>query len=404
LKTTFLLQNTLFFCLLLLSACGQSQGLTQSKNKITQNQEVQDSTLYLGAERFEEYLPLLKNKKVALLINQTSRVDSVHLVDFLLEKGVEIKKIFAPEHGFRGKASAGEQVKDSKDLKTGLEIISLYGKNKKPTKEQLEDIDLVVFDIQDVGLRFYTYISTMHYLMESCAENNKKCLILDRPNPNGQYIDGAIREEKYKSFVGMHPIPIVHGLTVGELAKMINGQGWLRDNVTCDLTVIPCKNYTHEMPYSLKVKPSPNLPNDRAIDLYASLCLFEGTIMTLGRGTDFPFQVIGHPDLPQQEFSFTPKANQGAKYPKFEGKKCFAYDLRLEDERKTPFSLHYLIETYELMGKRKDFFNPFFSKLAGTAELQQQIERGMSEAEIKKTWQKDLEKYKTMREKYLLYH
>lgn len=394
-----------FLYFLLLCSCGQSQGLEQhkTKEKLLLNQTKKNTTLVLGAERFEAYLPLLENKKIALLVNQTSMIDTVHLVDFLVEKGVQIQKIFAPEHGFRGNASAGEQVKDSKDLKTGLEIISLYGKNKKPSAEQLKDIDLLIFDIQDVGLRFYTYISTMHYLMEACAENNKKCLILDRPNPNGHYIDGTIREEKYKSFVGMHPIPIVHGLTVGELAKMINGELWLKDNLTCDLTVIPCQNYSHQTPYSLPIKPSPNLPNDRAIELYPSLCLFEGTIMTLGRGTDFPFQVIGHPEFPKKTFSFTPQANQGAKYPKYENQKCFAYDLRETDERTSPFSLHYLIESYKIMGKRKDFFNSFFVKLAGTATLQKQIESGMSQSQIKATWQEDLKKYKIMREKYLLY-
>ena len=396
-----------FFCFFLLSNCGQSQGLGQGnsqQNRIkNQNKEQQAANLILGAARSKEYLPLLKNKKVALLVNQTSMVDTVHLVDFLLEQGVQIQKIFAPEHGFRGKASAGEQVKDSKDVKTGLEIISLYGKNKKPSPEQLQDIDLVIFDIQDVGLRFYTYISTMHYLMEACAENDKKCIVLDRPNPNGHYIDGTIREEKYKSFVGMHPIPIVHGLTVGELAQMINGEQWLKDNLKCDLTVIPCKNYTHQTSYSLPIKPSPNLPNDRAIELYPSLCLFEGTIMSVGRGTNFPFQVIGLPHYSIQDFSFTPVANQGAKYPKHEGKTCFGYDLRKTDKRTSSFSLYYLIEAYKITNKKEAFFVPFFAKLAGTAKLQEQILSGMSEAQIKKSWQEGLQKYKLMREKYLLY-
>ncbi len=369
-------------------------------------------TLKVGAEQVTNYLPLLKGKRIALVVNQTSIIGNesnhTHLVDSLVGlsegNGFSIKKIFAPEHGFRGTADAGEKVKDGKDTKTGLPIISLYGNNKKPSKEQLADIELVIFDIQDVGARFYTYISTMHYVMEACAESKIPVLILDRPNPNGFYVDGPVLELPEQSFVGMHQIPIVHGCTVGELAKMINGENWLKNGVQADLTVIPVENYTHQTRYSLPVKPSPNLPNDWAISLYPSLCLFEGTNVSIGRGTEKQFQIVGNPNYPSKDFSFTPKSMEGAKYPKYEGKVCYGKDLTTKKFAYShEFFLTELIDFYQNSTNKKDFFIPFFTNLAGTKKLQQQIEAGKTESEIRESWQADLEKYKAMRKKYLLY-
>ena len=359
--------------------------------------------LRVGAERLDTYLDNFKNLRVALVVNQTSVVQGKHLADLLLEKGITIKKIFAPEHGFRGKADAGEHVIDGKDAKTGLPLISLYGKYKKPKSTDLQDIDAVIFDIQDVGVRFYTYISTMHYVMEACAENNKKCIVFDRPNPNGHYVDGMIREAKHKSFVSMHPIPIVHGLTVGELAKMINGEGWLKGNKTCDLQVITCKNYTHKTPYSLPIKPSPNLPNDRSILLYPSLCLFEGTNVSIGRGTEFPFQVAGTPSFPEKEFNFTPQSREGAKNPKYKSKVCYGMDFRETDNFKYEFSLAPILEFYKKSSNKASFFKSYLTLLYGSEQLQKDIEAGKTEEEIRASWQADLEKYKQMRKKYLLY-
>ncbi|MEM9824359.1 MAG: DUF1343 domain-containing protein, partial [Bacteroidota bacterium] len=285
------------------------------------------ATILTGAEQIDRYLPKLSGKKIAMVVNQTSRVGDQHLVDALVQKGVQIKGIFAPEHGFRGKADAGEKVQDGKDAKTGVPLISLYGKKKKPGKEDLQGIDLVLFDIQDVGARFYTYISTMHYVMEACAENQLPLLILDRPNPNGHYVDGPILAGTHQSFVGMHPVPIVHGMTVGEYAQMINGEGWLAGGIQCTLEVIPCKYYDHQRFYALPLKPSPNLPNMTAIYLYPSLCLFEGTQLSVGRGTNRQFQIYGHPDLSVGSFEFRPASMEGAKYPKHEGKLCRGVDL-----------------------------------------------------------------------------
>ncbi len=372
----------------------------------TEDGVVADNAIVVGADQFSSYSELLQNKSVGVVANQTSRVDdnSKHLVDFLVEKNIRLKKVFAPEHGFRGKADAGEVVKDGVDTKTGLPIISLYGSNKKPTAGQLQGIDIMIFDVQDVGARFYTYISTLHYVMEACAEANIPVLILDRPNPNGHYIDGPILEPEHSSFVGMHPVPVVHGMTIGEYAQMINGQGWLKNKVKADIKVIKVKNYTHQTAYSLPVKPSPNLPNDTAINLYPSLCFFEGTIVSAGRGTDMQFQVFGAPSLPSQfyPFTFTPQANEGAKYPKFKGKTCNGLDLR-KHKQLDKLNLEWLIEAYVGYGKKKDFFNNFFTNLAGTTKLQEQIENGYTYREIRATWLRDLEKYDTMRQKYLLY-
>jgi uncharacterized protein YbbC (DUF1343 family) len=369
-----------------------------------------------GANQWQEYMDLLTDKKVGIVANQTSvvndtleskksvRIMDFHLVDFIYEFDKHITKVFAPEHGFRGKADAGEPVKDGIDVKTRIPIISLYGKNKKPSAKQLKDVDIMVFDIQDVGARFYTYISTLHYVMEACAENNIPLIVLDRPNPNGHYTDGPVLELAHKSFVGMHPIPVVHGMTIGEYAQMINGQGWLENKVKCNLKVVKMKNYSHQTSYSLPIKPSPNLPNDVAINLYPSLCFFEGTPLSAGRGTDQQFQVFGAPSLASKKYKhrFTPQANEGAKYPKFKGEICNGSDLR-NTKKLSELNLGWLMDTYAASNKKKEFFNTFFVKLAGTTQLQKQIEQGLSEEEIKKSWQEGLETYNTMRQDYLLY-
>ena len=359
-----------------------------------------------GAEQFPLYASFLENKNVGVVANQTSFLENEnqHLVDFLISKNVIVKKVFAPEHGFRGTADAGEHVKDGVDSKTGVPLISLYGNNKKPSHEQLKGIDVVVFDIQDVGARFYTYISTLHYVMEACAEAGIPVIVLDRPNPNGHYIDGPILEAANQSFVGMHPIPVVHGMTIGEYAKMINGEGWLKDKMKCELTVVEIENYTHDTPYALPIKPSPNLPNDQAINLYPSLCFFEGTFINAGRGTDMQFQVFGAPSLPASKYTFeyTPQSNEGAKNPKFNGQLCHGKDLRKEP-RLNKINLEWLIDAYNANGKKKDFFNSFFIKLAGTDKLQQQIEQGLTAEEIRDSWKDGLARFKKIREKYLLY-
>ena len=345
----------------------------------TENDAEAASKIIVGADQFSTYSSLLENKSVGVVANQTSRVENnkTHLVDFLIDKKVNITTVFAPEHGFRGNADAGEKVKDGVDSKTGLPIISLYGNNKKPSEQQLEGIDIMIFDIQDVGARFYTYISTLHYVMEACAELKIPVLILDRPNPNGHYIDGPILEPEHASFVGMHPVPVVHGMTIGEYAQMINGQGWLKNNIKANITVVKVKNYNHQTEYSLPVKPSPNLPNDTAINLYPSLCFFEGTIVSAGRGTDMQFQIFGAPALPSKfyPFTFTPQANEGAKFPKFKGIVCNGLDLR-EHARLDKLNLEWLIEAYVAYGKKSAFFTNFFTNLAGTKKLQEQIENG----------------------------
>lgn len=374
----------------ILSSCYSTPSSRTSENIVT------------GAEQMDIYLPKLKGKSIALIVNQTSMVGNTHLVDTLLSKGIQIKKVFAPEHGFRGEADAGETIKSAIDKKTGLPIVSLYGKNKKPTAEQLNGIDVVLFDIQDVGTRFYTYISTMHYAMEACAENNKMMLILDRPNPNGHYVDGPILDSTYTSFVGMHPIPVVHGLTVGELALMINGEKWLTNGLECNVEVINTKNYSHDAAYELPVRPSPNLPNKQSILLYPSICFFEGTPVSVGRGTPFPFQVIGHPDPVFGSFEFTPKSTAGAKNPPHQDEKCYGVDLRTVAVP-AGINLSYLIDFYNKSSAKDKFFTSYFRLLAGTEKLEQQIKNGLTEEEIKASWQNPLQEYKTMREKYLLY-
>ncbi|MFV8364681.1 exo-beta-N-acetylmuramidase NamZ domain-containing protein [Flavobacterium sp. ZT3P35] len=356
-----------------------------------------------GADNYNNYLPLLNNKQIGIVTNQTGILSNkTHLVDFLLEKNIAIQKIFAPEHGFRGTADAGEHIVDGKDSKTGLSIISLYGDNKKPKLEQLAGIDIMVFDLQDVGARFYTYISSLHYIMEACAENKIALLILDRPNPNGRTVDGPILEKEFSSFVGMHPIPLLHGMTIGEYAQMINGEQWLKNELQCKLTIIPCGNYNRKMNYSLPVKPSPNLPNDQAVNLYASLCLFEGTNVSVGRGTENQFQIYGSPYLPKSDFSFTPKPNLGAQNPVYNGVLCYGEDLS-NYSRLNQLKLKWLIKAYQTTTDKSKFFNPFFTKLAGTKKLQQQIEAGISEDNIRESWKQGLEAFKEMRKKYLIY-
>ncbi|GET27715.1 exo-beta-N-acetylmuramidase NamZ domain-containing protein [Prolixibacter sp. NT017] len=379
----------LFFVVFLLFSCGNAK----------------EKPILPGAEQPGKYLPLLKGKNVALVVNQTSIVDGQHLVDFLLEKHIPVKEVFAPEHGFRGKADAGEELENTIDKQTGLPVISIYGKTKKPSQEQLKGIDWVVFDIQDVGCRFYTFISTMHYVMEACAENGVKMMILDRPNPNGDYVAGPILKPEFRSFVGMDPIPVVHGCTIGELARMINGEGWLTNHEKVDLTVIPVKNYNHQDRYSLPVKPSPNLPNDLSIRLYPSLCFFESTSVSVGRGTHFPFQVLGYPDPKFGSFSFTPESIVGmAKSPLHMDEKCYGEDFR--GTKNVPrFTLKYFLDWYHRFPNEKDFLTRerWFNLLMGTDTVIKQIREGKTEQEIRASWQPELNNYRQIRKKYLLY-
>ena len=363
--------------------------------------------LTLGADQIEFFIDDLKGKNVAIVANQTSKIKSnkkhVHIIDSLLSLNINVKKVFSPEHGFRGIADAGEKVEDGIDLKTGLPIISLHGSNKKPTINQMKDIDVVIFDIQDVGVRFYTYISTLHLVMEAVAENNKKLIILDRPNPNGHYIDGPILENNFKSFVGMHPIPIVHGMTIGELGIMINKEGWLKNKINCDLKVIPIENYDRNIIYDLPEKPSPNLPNKKSINLYPSLCLFEQTPISIGRGTEMQFQIIGNPDWKKTNFNFRPKSMSGAKSPKHLNKICNGIDLRnypLLNE----INLEWIIYAYNKSKNKTSFFRSGFNRLAGNDKLKEQIINGLSEKEIKLSWKKGIENFKSIRLKYLLYN
>ena len=417
-------KNTLLLvAITLFSVSFSCQNTTSLKKRIavdTLTVNRKSLKIITGAEQTDTYIRLIKGKTIGIVANQTAVISSltetieqgnnsfgfafIHVVDFLNKNHKKIKAVFAPEHGFRGTADAGETVKNGVDTKTDLPIISLYGKNKKPTPKQLDGIDIMLFDIQDVGARFYTYISTLHYVMEACAENNVKLIVLDRPNPNGHYIDGPVLEKEFSSFVGMHPVPVVHGMTIGEYAKMINGEGWLKNKIQCDLTVITLQNYTHKTEYSLPIKPSPNLPNAIAINLYPSLCLFEGTSVSVGRGTDMQFQVFGAPFLPQEQFSFTftPQPNEGAKHPKYEGILCYGKNLE-NTNRLGALNLEWLIDAYKNSPDKTRFFNSFFTKLAGTEQLQKQIEQGFTAQEIRKTWSAGLKKYDRMRQPYLLY-
>ncbi|RNI25637.1 exo-beta-N-acetylmuramidase NamZ family protein [Rufibacter latericius] len=406
-----LLLRTAVLCATLAS-CKQAESVSSASpvvqstqaptTKATSGPAVQ-APLLTGAQQTELYLPYLQGKRVGMVVNQTSTIGKTHLVDTLLSRGVNITMIFAPEHGFRGDADAGAHISNSTDSKTGIPILSLYGKNKKPSAEQLKNVDVLLFDIQDVGVRFYTYSSTMHYVMEACAEQNKPMLLLDRPNPVGYLIDGPVLKPAFKSFVGMNTIPIAHGLTLGEYALMINGEKWLKNDVQAQVKTIPVKGYTHKMFYSLPIKPSPNLPNDQSIKLYPFLCLFEGTTVSQGRGTQTPFQVIGAPYYPDKSFSFTPVPIPSMSMdPPYKNQVCFGKDLT-KLQLKENFTLSYLLDFYQKSGQKEKFFNNFFKSLAGTDELQKQIMAGMSEKEIRASWKPELEAYKKMRKQYLLY-
>ena len=374
----------LFLCLLVFLQCSCAQ-----------------ETLRLGADQIDKYFPLLDNKSIGVVGNQSSLIGSTHLVDSLLSTKQQVVKVFSPEHGFRGTADAGAHIESGVDEKTGLPIVSLYGNNKKPTANQLQGIDILLFDIQDVGARFYTYISTLHYVMEAAAENSIPLVVLDRPNPNGHYVDGPILDSAYRSFVGMHPIPIVHGMTIGEYAQMINGQQWLKNGVQCQLTVITMQGYSRTMPYDLPIKPSPNLPNAQAVNLYPSLCLFEGTNVSVGRGTDLPFQHYGAPYL-KNDYFFIPKSGEGAKYPKHEGQKCYGKDLS-QFSKLSQLDLSYLIDAYQQSADKDTFFNTFFDKLAGGSDLRLSIIGGKSEEEIRKSWADGLNVFKEQSAPYLIY-
>ncbi len=368
----------------------------------------QNTELQSGASLTGDYLPLLMDKNLALVAHPSSLIGNNHLADSLLALGVNIVKVFGPEHGFRGGADAGEHVHNGRDTKTGLPVVSLYGKNRKPSPESLEDVDILLFDLQDVGVRFYTYIYTLTYVMEAAAEKGIPVIILDRPNPNGFYIDGPVMEEEHTSFVGMHPgVPVVYGMTIGEYGRMVNGEGWLAGVAQCSLTVIPMENYDRKKIYPLPVKPSPNLPDWQSVYLYPSLCLFEGTVVSVGRGTDHPFSIYGHPDFHTGSFVFTPESRPGAKHPKLEGIICYGQNLREYarnyHEVDKHFNLTWLIGAYEVLDMDTAFFLPYFEKLSGTSLLREQIMNGVDESAIRASWQPALEKFRETRKKYLLY-
>jgi len=403
-------KNTVLLFVLVLISCGNE---TKSVEVLQQaqhdNKLLIDQSIIVGANQTKAYLPILNGKRVGIVANQTSVIFKnnntyTHLVDSLVSLNIDVKKVFSPEHGFRGNADAGEHVEDGIDKKTGLPLVSLYGKQKKP--KDFDEIDILIFDIQDVGVRFYTYISTLHYIMESCAENNIPLIILDRPNPNGQYVDGPTLEKEYQSFLGMHPIPLVHGMTIGEYAQMINGEKWLANGIQCEITIISCKNYTHDMPYSLFIRPSPNLPNDQSIKLYPSLGLFEGTNINAGRGSEFQFQRYGAPFLNPEtmKFTYTPLSNFGSKHPKHKGELCYGEDLSNVSVT-NEMTLKWIIKAYENSTDKSLFFlTDGFTKHAGTTTWQKKIESGRSETEIKSTWQDDLDTFKKTRSNYLIYN
>ncbi|MFN5183444.1 MAG: exo-beta-N-acetylmuramidase NamZ domain-containing protein [Bacteroidota bacterium] len=372
-----------------------------------QGKILQEKDVINGAASFSEYLPLLKNKKVAIVSNLTGKIGSVHLVDTLIKLKVNVVLIFGPEHGFRGEADAGEKVQNNKDPKTGIPVISLYGKHNKPTKSDLKGVDVVIYDIQDVGVRFYTYITTMSYVMEACANYGKKLIVLDRPNPNGHYVDGPVLDSGFSSFLGLHKVPIVYGMTCGEYAQMVNGEGWLPQSKKCDLVVVKVKNYTHLDYYQLPIKPSPNLPNMMSVYFYPSLGLFEGTVVSMGRGTEMPFQVLGHPNIKNKQFSFTPKAFPGAKEPKFKDQMCYGFDLRRFGVDYAMSLKHvnllWLEGMYLELKSSTEFFDENFNAHAGTDKLQKQIKSGIKAEEISRGWQKDIDAFKKIRKKYLLY-
>ncbi|MBR3426539.1 MAG: DUF1343 domain-containing protein [Bacteroidales bacterium] len=402
---------TLLFCVFLSQCHAQvSQNHNEPTSIITTEQEpflaFVDKAHYISAAmQMDDYLTLLQGKRVGVVGNQTSIVGERHLVDTLLSLGIDIRKIYTPEHGFRGTADAGAKVNSGKDEKTGIAIASLYGKNKKPTPEMLQGIDIILFDLQDVGVRFYTYISTMSYVMEAAAENGIPVVVLDRPNPNGFYVDGPVLKPENHSFVGMHQVPVVYGMTIGEYALMVNGEGWLKNGIDCDLTVIPIKGYNRNAIYELPVKPSPNLPNWESVYLYPTLCFFEGSSVSVGRGTEMPFQVYGHPNM-RGSYTFTPQSTSGASKPLLEGQRCrgenlveFAHDY---PHNESQLHLEWIIDAYQQM-KDKGFFKDYFRLLAGDKQLQRDIENGKSADEIRASWSDDLASFLAIRQRYLLY-
>lgn len=404
-------KNTLFLSFLLCISCGNTNDKNDKKTENISTTIIADTLkpVRVAANRTEAYIPMLQDKNVGIVANQTSVIFNeqghTHLVDSLLNAGITIKKVFAPEHGFRGQADAGEKVSDGTDKKTGLPLISLYGKNRKPSTEQLNELDVVLFDIQDVGVRFYTYIATLQLIMEACADSNIPVIVLDRPNPNAHYVDGPTMKKEHTGFLGMTEIPLVYGMTIGEYAQMINNEGWLKSSQKVDLTVVPLENWTHTTVYHLPIRPSPNLPNDTAINLYPSLGLFEGTNVNAGRGTEFQFQRYGASfmDSTAYSFSYVPKPNFGSKHPKEEGKTCYGKDLS-DYERMSEVSLQWIVDAYNNTPDKSHFFiTSGFTKHAGNTELQQQIEAGLSAKEIQRTWSDDLSKFKKIRAKYLMY-
>lgn len=404
-RTSFAFLFLLFYLLAgaFLTVPAQGQSFRQVHER-----DLYPADIRTGAECTDIYFPWIKGKNIAVVTNYTATIGKVHLVDSLLHAGMKVKKVFCPEHGFRGNTEAGEALENGKDKATGLPLISLYGKTYKPDPKDLQDVDLVIYDLQDVGARFYTYISTLHYVMEACAENGKTLIVLDRPNPNGHYVDGPVLKPEFASFVGVDPVPVVHGLTVAEYARMVNGEHWLKDSLTCDLKVVPVKNYSHSSFYHLPVKPSPNLTNMDAIWLYPSVCFFEGTVVSLGRGTDKPFQVYGHPLLKETNISFTPHEIPGvSSRPPLKDTLCYGYDLTDFSEAYIKNSgkiyLFWLLDAYARLRDQTNFFNASFDRLAGTDELRNQIISGVSEEDIRKSWEPGLEQYKIKRKKYLLY-
>ncbi|MBK7437572.1 MAG: DUF1343 domain-containing protein [Saprospiraceae bacterium] len=393
--------------MILFLACGMSH--TDLRQSIDNKSDVSILAPLPGSYNLNALLPELQGKRVGLVVNQTSIIGHTHLVDTLLSQGITINKIFSPEHGYRGEADAGEHVLSEKDPATGILLVSLYGDRRKPLPEDLTGLDIVVFDIQDIGVRFYTYIATMSLLMEACAEQHLPLIVLDRPNPNGYYVDGPLLKKEFKSFIGMHPVPVVYGLSIGEYAQMVNGEGWLANNVKCELRVIPCNNYDHTMTYDLPVKPSPNIPNLRSTLLYPSICFFEGTNCSEGRGTEQPFVIFGHPKYTAGDFQFTPVPRPGAKSSKLYNQMCNGHNLTAlsieEIMSWRRINLYWLLKLYQNMKDRDDFFlkNNFFNKLAGNTELMAQIKAGMSEEEIRATWLSDITAYKKIRKKYLIY-
>lgn len=392
--------QSLFFGLFIFFSCSSHSGPSAPEDELIP---------IPGAWQTQLWFPHIEGKNIALLGNHSSLIGHVHLADSLLRAGFSLIKVFSPEHGFRGHAAAGEHVQSGLDTQTGLPVISLYGANRRPSPKDLADVDIIIFDIQDVGARFYTYISTMTYMMEEAARQNIPMLILDRPNPNGHIVDGPVLEKDQTSFVGLHPIPVLHGMTVAEYALMVNGQGWLGNDLYCDLIIVPVHNYRRDMWYELPVAPSPNLPNMTSIMHYASLCFFEGTHISLGRGTDFPFQVFGHPDFPESvfPFSFTPESRSAAPNPPQLGNLCYGKDLRTDAPeelmQKAKLDISYLLLAWEYYPERDKFFNNFFHRLAGTTELRRQIEAGLSEQEIRASWADGLASFREMRAAYLIY-